>query len=142
MPSSSSPKRATAAASADGPAVIVQWSYGGVCASTRTAPTGSTPSRPNSSRLGAIMQAAPTWSAQAAGADPRKRLVPGHVDPAVDQVRHLPLVVGVEDVVEVEVGRVPQPRTEPVPDRDDVRIVGDRPKQHPGHQTSPSSGRP
>ena len=47
-------------------AVIVQWSYSGVCASTRTDPAGSVPSRPNSRRFESIMHAASTRSARSA----------------------------------------------------------------------------
>ena len=63
------------------------------------------------------------------GADPGERRVPGDVDPPVDQVRHLPLVVRVQDVIEVEAAGTAQPGAEPVPDRDDLRVVGDRAEQ-------------
>ena len=53
------------------------------------------------------------------------------------QVLDLPLVVGVEDVVEVEV-LLAEPAPEPVPDRHDLRVVRDR--AH--HEASPSSRLP
>ena len=85
--------------------------------------------------------------ADALGADPRQRRVPRDVDAPGGELFDLALVVRVQDVVEREVA-VREPAPEPVPDRDDLRVV--RHRAH--HQrfadavahavTSPRSGRP
>src|SRR5918992_280601 len=66
--------------------------------------------------------------AEAPGPHPGQRRVPGGVDAAGEEVLHLPLVVGVEDVVEIEVA-FGEPTPEPVPDRDYLGVVGDGPHE-------------
>ena len=75
---------------------------------------------------------------QPPGADPGERRVPRHVDAARHEVLDLALVVRVQDVVEVQPARPAQPGAEPVPDRDDLGVVGDRAEHQAGSVTEPS----
>jgi hypothetical protein len=74
------------------------------------------------------------------GAQPRQWRVPRGVDPALGEVLDLPLVVRVQDVVEVQ-ALPAQPLPEPVPDGDDLGVVGD-PAHDQRHHAPPNSGSP
>ena len=73
----------------------------------------------------------PARFGEPAGAHPGERGVPGHVDPAVEQVLDLALVVRVQDVVERRCPGSRNQRAEAVPDGHDLGVVGDRSQQQP-----------
>ena len=66
-------------------------------------------------------------SSEAAGANPGQRRIPGDMDPPVEQFLHLPLVVGIQHVVERE-PLADEPLAKAGPDRDDFRGRTRRPR--------------